>query len=287
MKRKSLRRHGVALISVLWLVAAMSLIISGVVRSVRGEAKSASDSRQAMLAGAKADAAILLALQRLHSQKAESKPNLQNLAVTFEGLNYNVLVMPLNGLVDINQAPVGLLTSLYQFVAGVTPDEARILAQATVERRQLKDVKGQQRGFESVSDLMTVPGMSYELYAKVSPLITADIKSGSGRVNLLAAPMALLVALASGDINRATQFLAQRSVDSNVVDATFFNPEFTEMTASTSLRLEADVALSEGGAIIQKVWHIYWARDERSGLPWRVLDVSQSRRAKHFQGSSQ
>ena len=57
--------RGVALIAVLWLVAAMSLVISGVVQSVRSEMRTIGSYRQTVLANAAGDAAILMALQYL------------------------------------------------------------------------------------------------------------------------------------------------------------------------------------------------------------------------------
>ena len=268
------RQRGMALIAVLWLVASMSLIIGGVVRSVRSEAKVAGNQRQASIASAKADAAILLALQHLQAKPPGAQP--QTVPVVFDGVTYLVQITPLNGLLDINNAPVGLLADLYQYAAAVDPETARNLAQATLTWRQQKGVKAQPQGFQAVSDLMRVPGMRYELYAKVAPLVTADIKSGSGRINPLAAPVALLTTLASGNAGRATQFEAQRSASPNTADSTFFKPEHIEMTPSTSLSFQVRVTLPDGAAI-HRGWHVYWGPDTRSGLPWRVLSVQPPR----------
>jgi len=268
-------QRGMALIAVLWLVASMSLILAGVVRSVHKEAQTTGVQRQLTLAGARADAAILLALQHLQTHPMATQP--QNLPFVFDDVTYQVQITPLNTLLDINNAPVGLLASLYQHAAGISPDAARELAQATLATRMLKNAKGIAQGFDAVPDLMTVPGMRYELYAKVAPLVTADIKSGSGRINPLGSPLALLTALTSGNAARAAQFAAQ-SNDTSTADATFFKSEFTEMTASTSLSLRVNVTLPDG-AVAQRGWHVYWGNDTRSGLPWRVLNVHPVRLA--------
>lgn len=261
--------RGMALIAVLWLVASMSLILAGVVRSVHKEAQTAGVQRQLTLASARADAAILLALQHLQNHPMAAQP--QNLPVVFDDISYQVSITPLNTLLDINNAPVGLLTNLYQYAGDASPDAARDLAQATVATRLLKNAKGMAQGFDAVPDLMTVPGMHYELYAKVAPLVTADIKSGSGRINPLGSPLALLTALTSGNAARAAQFAVQ-SNDPSTADATFFKSEFTEMTASTSLSLRVHITLPDG-VVAQRGWHVYWGNDPRSGLPWRVLNV--------------
>ncbi len=275
MKGVASQRRGMALIAVLWLVASMSLIIAGVVRSVRSEVQNTSTQRQLTLAGARADAAILLAMQALQAGQKELPKGLQSLPVSFDSLSYTVQVMPLNGLLDINNASASLLTNLYQLVAGVAPDVASNLAQATLAARQITNAKGTAQGFDAVPDLMRVPGMGYEVYAKVAPLLTADIKSGSGRINPLAAPLALLGVLASGNTARAAQFASQRDTNPATLDTTFFKPEFTEMAASNNLKFQVDAALPDG-SVSRKAWRVYWGADVRTGLPWRVLGVQQS-----------
>lgn len=274
----SARHRGMALIAVLWLVASMSLIIAGVVKSVRSEARSAGMQRQFTLASAKADAAMLLALQRLQGDTKGLAPNQQYLSVNFDGMAYDVRVTPLNGLLDINSAPPGLLTDFFQYAAGASPDAARNLAQATLDTRRIKNAKGIEQGFDAVPDLLNVPGLSYELYAKVSHLVTADIKSGGGRINPLAAPLELLVVLASGNTARAVQFAEQRNTNPKIADTTFFKSEFIEMAASNSLSLQVKIELPDG-VVVLRDWHVYWGADERSGLPWRVLDVRPVRPA--------
>lgn len=274
MRIATLAPRGMALIAVLWLVAAMSLILAGVVRTVRSEAQMAGLQRQAAIAGTKADAAILLALQALHAEQKELPKGLRTMAVEFDGASLQVQVSALNGLIDLNSAPVALLTDLYLVAAGMNLQAAEALAQATLDTRQLKNAKKIEQGFEAVADLMRVPSMSYDLYAKVADLVTTDIRSGSGRVNPLAAPLNVLLVLTAGNVARATQFMSQRDSDPTTLDSTFFKPESIEMAASNSLKFQADVGLPDG-ATLQKTWLIYWSPDPRSDLPWRVLGKRQ------------
>lgn len=269
------KHRGMALIAVLWLVASMSLIIAGVVRSVRSEIQSTGTQRQLTLGGASADAAILLALQRLQMRPNALPKDMQTLTVSFDNASYAVQVMPLNGLLDINNAPVNLLADLYQFVANVSPDAALNLAQATLATRQTKSAKGRTLGFDAVPDLMRVPSMRYEVYVKVAPLLTADIKNGSGRINPLAAPLPLLGVLASGNQVRADHFASQRNANTAILDTSFFKPELIEMAASNYLALQVDVPLPDGH-VTRKAWRVFWGSDAQSGLPWRVLGVKQS-----------
>lgn len=268
-------QRGVALIAVLWLVAAMSLIITGIVQSVRSEIRTVGVQRQAVIANALADAGILLALQNLQVQQKEPGAAIQLIPVQFEGLTAQVSVQPLNGLIDINNAAPLLLADLFRHAGGLNADAAQAMAQATVESRQFKNEKGVAQGFEAIEDLLRVPKMTYGLYVKIAGSVTADLKDGSGRVNALAAPAGVLQVLTGGDVSRAASLAARRTADLNVMDASFLKPEHIEMTPSRTLRLQVQVNLADGAAA-QRAWVVYWGADPRSGLPWRVLATQQS-----------
>ena len=277
MRKPEMTERGVALIAVLWLVAAMVLIITGVVQAVRGEARIAGWQRQALVADTLADAAILLALQSMQAQKSELPKSIQVIPVQFEGQLREVSVRPLNGLIDINNATVVLLADLYRHAGAMNHDAAQALAQATIQSRQTKDAKGRPQGFDAVEDLLRVPGLTYDLYAKIAAFVTADIRTGSGRVNPMAAPMGVLQVLTGGDVYRAAILAAKRDADPNLMDTSFLKPEQIEMASSNSLQLQVRVGLPDGNSL-QKTWIVYWAHDPRSGLPWRVLCTQQSMR---------
>lgn len=275
MKHPEMTQRGVALIAVLWLVAAMGLIITGLVQAVRSEARTTGLQRQALVADGLADAAILLALQSMQTQNGVLPKSTLVMPVQFEGRRSEVSVQPLNGLIDINHASVVLLSDLFRYGGAITPDAAQALAQAAVDFRQTKSAKGRLQGFDAIEDLLSVPGMSYDLYAKIKNLITADLKNGSGRVNPLVAPLGVLQVLTGGDASRAAILAATRDADPNLMDTSFLKPDQIEMTASSNLQFQVRVALPDGG-VLQKIWQIYWGSDPRSGLPWRVLGSQQT-----------
>lgn len=270
MNRPLMSQGGVVLVAVLWLVAAISLVTVGIVQSVRGEVRAVGLARQAVAAAALADAAILLALQGRHAQQQEPRSVMQTLPVQFEGVQYDVVIQPLNGLLDINHAPLELLADFYRHVGGLDPTAAQALAQATVQTRQRKNAKGSAQGFDSTEDLLSVSQMTYGLYAKLSPLVTADLKEGSGRINPMAAPAALLAVLAGGDVARANDLAAKRDLNPNQMDASFLKPDYSETTPSKNLHIQVRANLPDGGAV-EKVWSVFWGGDPRSQLPWRVL----------------
>ena len=185
-------------------------------------------------------------------------------------MKYDVLVQPLNGLVDINNAPPLLLAELFRTAGGMTVEAAQALARATVEIRQTKNKKGLIRGFDATEDLLFVPQRTYSLYAKISGLVSVDIKESSGRVNPLAAPAAVLQVLAGGNAALANDLASKRDSNPNLMDTSLLNPEFIETTSSRSLRMQVRVGLPGGGSIL-RAWHVYWGVDSRARLPWRVL----------------
>lgn len=275
MKRVRTPRRGVALIAVLWLVAAMGLIIAGIVQAVRSEAQTVGLQRQAVVASALADAAILLALQFLQAQPEGPRKPTQMISVQFEDHVSEVMVQSLNGLIDINNAPVLLLAEMYRHAGGLSPAAAQALAQVTVEMRQRKGGKGVAQGFDAVEDLMGVPSITYDVYAKINSLVTASLREGSGRINPMASPVGVLQVLTGGDAARAAGFAARRSADSHLVDTSFFNPELIEMASSRSQQFQTRVDLPGGGSL-QRTWQVLIDPDPRSGLPWHVLGVQQS-----------
>jgi general secretion pathway protein K len=211
----------------------------------------------------------------MHASAKESGGSPQKLPVKFEGDDGTVSVMPLNGLIDINSAPLKLLVEMYRYAGAPNQQEAQTLAQATLETRKIKNSKGSQQNFDAPEDLLQVQGMTYNLYAKLADVVTADLRMGTGRVNPLAAPQGVLQILMGGNIARAAALAAQRDAGVKAMDTSFLDPELVDMASSSNLRLQTQVALPSDG-FLQKTWLIYWGVDPRSGLPWRVLGKQQT-----------
>ena len=275
MKIHETSQQGMVLLAVLWMVAALSLIVTGVLQSVRSEVQLAGSHRQVLAASATADAFILLALQNIQLKPGQPDINPQSLSVQFEEHVGTVSVLPLNGLIDLNAASVKLLTDAYRYAGGLTQQQALALAQATKETRDIKNSKGQPQNFDAIEDLLRVPSMSYDLYAKMIGLVTTDLRSGSGLINPHAAPLGVLQVLTGGDLVRAAALAYQRDKDPKTMDTTFLETEHIALAPSNSLRFQTQVQLS-GGGVFQKSWLIYWGSDPRSGLPWRLLGTQQS-----------
>lgn len=265
------RQHrGMALIAVLWLVAAMSLIISGVVQSVRLEMRTVGMQRHTLVTKAQADAVVLLALNKMQAMTQETRRTTQSIPVQFQDLVATVQVRPLTSLIDLNNAPLAMLTDLYRYVLGLDQAVATTLAQATLKTRDAKNSKNTARGFYAVEELMNVPGMIYDHYDKIKSLVTVDIRSGNGRIYPVSAPFGVLLVLTAGDVPRATALAAQRKDNPNLIDTSFFKPESIDMASSDSMQFQVHVEMPDG-RLLQNTWIIQWGEDPSSGLPWQVL----------------
>lgn len=273
MHSRSTRASGMALLMVLWIVAALSLIITGVIHSVRNEIKVASGMQDSVVGDAFGLAVINLTLQRMMLRPDEVK-GLMNVSVPYQGLTVDVEVQPLNGLIDINRAEAPLLTALFSVAGGLPGDAAARLAASMIQYRQERDARGAQRGFEAIEDLLQVPGVSYPLYARLSALVTADLR-GSGRVNPMAARPDVLLVLTNGDSSRARQMAATRATGGPMaVDASSLNTALVDTSTIRKYRLTARVPLMGGGWLISSRT-VDMAGGAKFGLPWRTLGANR------------
>ena len=265
-------QQGVVLIAVLWIVMALSIIVTGLSRSVRDEAKMLSMARQGAQASALGDAAIQLVLQQM---AVDAKPvdRMTTVQVPYQGRQMDVQVMPLNGLVDLNSAKTPLLARLLTVAGGLPESAAEPLAQAIVDYREQRTAQGASRRFEASEDLMRVPGVNYDLYARLSGLVTADIRSG-GAVNPLAAPPAVLQVLAGGNAQLAQQIDSQRQSGQAGIDMTGLDATFIGSGTVRRYRLQARVPVADGGSFLVTRYVDINPRS-RDGLPWTTFHMQR------------
>jgi general secretion pathway protein K len=270
--RRSSNPRGVVLVAVLWIVMALSIIVTGLSRSVRDEARMLAVSRQGAQAGAVGDAAIQLVLQQMAAEPKQLD-RVTTVSVRYAGQDIDVQIMPLNGLIDVNHAPIPLLVRLLTVAGGLSEGEATQMAQAIVEFRERRTAQGLARRFEAVEDLMRVPGFNYDLYARLSGLVTADIR-GSGTVNAMAAPSAVLAVLAGGNADLASQIDASRRSGQPGVDLTGLDAAFVGSGPVRRYRLQARVASADGAAHVV-TRYVDMNPRSRDGFPWTTFHVQR------------
>lgn len=264
--------RGMALVAVLWIVAALSILVTGVVQAQRNEIRVVSSARHAVQASAQGQAAMQLVLQAL-AARTQPVARLERVPVAFGGQAMEVEVMPLNGLIDLNRAPAPLLAVLFEVGGQLDPDRASALAQAVVAARV--PVPGAPAGprFEAVEDLLQLPGVDYDLYARLTRLVTTD-SAGSGRVNAMAAPAEVLRVLSRGDAGLAERIAAARDAGQAGVDTTALPAAFLDNAAATRFRLVARVAMGDGRRLASTRL-VDLGRVGRDGVPWRVFHAEE------------
>ena len=269
------RRSGMALIAVLWLVSALSIMVMGLVHNLRGEARLAGQARQIAVASGLGDAAIHIVLQEMMARtlQGQRQQRLEVVPAAYGGHDIEVEILPLNGLINLNSAGAPLLAQMLT-VAGMPQNEAQALAQTIVDVRSSRDAQGAARNFEATEDLLQVPGIDYDLYAKIAPLLTAD-QSGGDRVNPMAAPEPVLLVLAGGDAGKAAAIGAQRASGAVGIDTTGLMGEFIDNNAATQrFRLTARIPLADGGAAVV-ARSVNLSPSGRDGMPWHTYRFEQ------------
>ena len=114
---------GMALIAVLWIVAALALLVSGMTETVRRQVRQTSAVRDAVSAAAAGQAAIQLALQDLQAN-AQRPDALMRRDIDFDGVPISVELLPVTGLVSVNGAPAELLQAVLTYAGGLPPGAA-------------------------------------------------------------------------------------------------------------------------------------------------------------------
>ena len=265
------RLHGMALLAVLWIVAALSIIATGTLRTVRTESRAILQARQQVEAQALGDGAIQIALQGL---VARNQPLASTSAanIAYRGVPIEVEAMPLNGLIDINTAGVPLLQRLLSVAGGLSAEAAQATAQAIVQTRERRDARGGPQRFEAEEDLLRVPDVDYDLYARLDGLLTADLQ-GSGRVNPLAAPFEVLAVLANGDTAVAQRIAAARDAGQVGVDTSALDGSLLESSASRRIRVQARVPLVDGG-YVRVSRNVDINARTPNGAPWHTFRMT-------------
>jgi general secretion pathway protein K len=283
--RRAAAVRGLALVAVLWMVAALMVTVTGVAYAVRGEVRAVSAFREIAAAGAIGDAGVLLASRELAANKARES-RLQESEVTFEQVGVGIRIVPLTGLIDLNSAAEPLLTDLIAVAGEVDRGRASRLAQRIIDWRD-PDEQPQPDGaenaayaaagspfrtrggpFEAPEDLLQVLGVDFDLYERVRRLVTVHAR-GNGRVDPAAAPLPVLRVLAAGNEQVASAYAGAREASGALADSTRFPAAFVARTPTTRFLIEASVPLSNGATLVTR--RIVDVAAAHQGLPWETL----------------
>jgi general secretion pathway protein K len=283
--RRAARARGLALVAVLWMVAALMVTATGVVYAVRGEVRSVASFREMAAAAALGDAGIAVAARELAAAKSQESRLLQS-ELAFEQAAIGIRIVPLTGLIDLSAAPEPLLTELIAVAGEVDRGRAARLAQRIIDWRDADDQPQpdgaedaayaaagspfRTRGgpFESTEDLLQVLDVDFDLYERLRPLVTVHLR-GSGRVDPAAAPLPVLRVLAGGNEQIAEAYVAAREASGSLADTTRFPAALIARSPSSRYLIEASVPLSNGALLVSR--RILDVAAAHEGLPWQAL----------------
>jgi general secretion pathway protein K len=261
-----------ALVAVLWIVAALSVLVAGVVQAQRAELRMAGAARASLVGEAAGQAAIHLVLQRLGGG-APLVDRLTRTTVRYGELDITVELMPLTGLVDLNLAPPPLLAAFFARAGGADAGRARAIADALVARRNAADAApGLPPLLSAPEELLSVPGVDYDLFARITGLVTTDSRGG-GRINPLAAPVEVLSFLAPDNAALARRIADERDAGAVAIDTTRLEGAFIDATVSSRYRFTAQVPMLDGARVLV-VRDVDTLAAAGAAAPWQTLRTS-------------
>jgi general secretion pathway protein K len=178
-------QQGVALGIVVWFIAGMALLVSGIVSEARIDARMAQLHYFKAQAAAAGDGAIHLALAEQEGRRAAGQVGTERLQNYQLGSKIvEVRMIPGGMFVNLSTANLEALQELFALGAlktqqdsGFVGGSAAGLARAVVDSRD--GLGGQRRvRFHSPEDLLRVPGVSRQVYDGVRDYITVESLSG-------------------------------------------------------------------------------------------------------------
>ena len=271
------RQRGLALIAVLWIVAALSVLVTALGHTVRQKAQAVGLTRHGVLAQALGDAAVHVALQRLAALPRPPDGLVEDI-VSHDGAEVLVSVRPLDGLIDLNNASVELLSQALHVGAEMPVAQADLLAQDLVDWRRQPTAGGGVARFESPEDLLLVPGLKYAVYARIRSMVTTDL-AGDGRVNPMAASPEVLRVLARGDQAGVQRILSGRQAGQPGLDLTVLDARFIRTGgASGRYLVSATVPVDDARSYVFTRVVIAGTSNDR-GVPWRTVATRREVRA--------
>jgi general secretion pathway protein K len=279
------RHYGLALVAVLWVVAALALLVASLALVAKNEVRAAQMRVSSGEAAALGDAAIQLAV--LDWKTTEPAPDrLMRAQYVFEGVTIDVELIPATGYVDLNAASDTLLQAVFEHGAGLAPDPARTLAQRIIDWRD-PDTEPLPDGAEAEAyeaagvswrprnerfivpeDLLQVLGVDLDLYAKINKFFT--VWSGSAGVDPRAAPEEVLFVLTAGDAANATRIAEARDAGQFGIDTTMLDPAWLTANGNrNTLHVLASMPVEAGRRAVRERW--VRLTPEKDGTPWKTI----------------
>jgi general secretion pathway protein K len=217
--------QGFVLVAVLWLLAALAVLVTIFAMHLSNSARALSLNDGALKTEALVSAGVELAAYRLQLANDDKPPSEDAFHVRLIGTDIAVSALTEAARVDLNVAPKELISGLLT-VLGAGEDDAKEAAERVVGWRTKAD-KGEsskesalyqaagrtysprQAPFAHVNELALVLNLSPALVERALPYVT--VFSGTASVDVLVAPPEVIAALPGMTPLKLKQFLSDRS----------------------------------------------------------------------------
>ncbi|AHF00140.1 type II secretion system minor pseudopilin [Thioalkalivibrio paradoxus] len=238
---------GLALVIVLWVVAALSVLVLGLSQTSRLQTQLTQYYRAETEARALLEAGLVVGMARAAGFGAVNQSN--RYVFELQGVALQVDLHPATGFISVNGAPVDLLAQMFHYGAGLDTDRAERLAGAVARWREggrrAPGERGaeQRKPFRVPEELALVPGVDRDLYDNIRLLIT--VYADSARVNPYAATRDVLAVVTGADAALVDAVMAQ---DRDMLeprarlDAPLDGLPFLALSGSGTFRIDARVA---------------------------------------------
>ena len=208
-------RGSVAILA-LWGVAVIAALMTAASFATRSEVLIARNSLASSRVRLAAEAGTQLGLARLLRGQYRGVRDWVDGAA-----NVRIAIVDEAGKIDINQAPVELLTGLFT-AAGKPRDEAVLLACNVLGRRGDSDpacpdgASGRSYHFVAPEELAQLPGMDVALYECIADSVT--VATGASAIDPLSAPRLALLALPGATAGMVDSFIEARATFQDLGD---------------------------------------------------------------------
>ena len=258
------RQRGVALAIVVWFLAAMSLLVSGIVFQAKVDTRMAQLHVARAKAIAAGDGAIQLFLAELVAASNSNRGARAALTRKYVVGDRKVLVevVPSAGLVNLQAAPSKILAGLFLSRGGLDKGAAKTLADNVIKLRSGGSGIGR---LSAIEDLMRVDGVNRTLFDLLRDLVAVGGGRGGRSVDWAFAPAPLLKALRTVDPAKSAAWPPKGAAGAGGVKKGARGSSAAQLGGS--LRLDAYV--QDGGQTwLRRRW-VRMGAGESGSLPWQ------------------
>ncbi len=276
---------GVALAVLMWFLAAMALLVGGIVMQARMDTKLSGLHLSAARVEAAGDGAIQLALMDLlvREQSGDfSGRSAQYGTYNVGNFKVGVVLTPLSGLIDLNAAPEGLLFALFSAIDGMGESAAYELVTSVVKWRSITSQESNDSfggRFEVPEDLLLVEGVDRDIFEAVQDSIYVS-ELGSPGLDWVSAPARVLQALGGMNENMAIGLVESRLTQKieYLEPPVGMDLSYQEVVTSSSYRADA-LAIVDKTVYLRRRW-LDRSQVGADGLPWLFFRTEAVRGAR-------